>query len=267
MGEPTGDARRGPCCPYKTITVRCLRGVYCGRMDMNTQRRQRRTTLEDELKPLMRGWFHGAGTLGALAFTLLMGWVCLELGSLTLVETLPFVIFGVAMIVLFGVSAVYHLGDGMWSPRVCRVLQTIDHSVIYGYIAASFTPIVATALSGWARISVLAFIWVLAIGGVAMVISPRKLPRWTTAGLYVLMGWTALFLLPSLSRLLPWEALGLMVLGGTLYTVGAVLYALKRPNPFPGILGFHEVFHLLVVAGCASFGAVVWVWVLPMAIG
>jgi hemolysin III len=84
-----------------------------------------------------------------------------------------------------------------------------------------------------------------------------------TAVLYVGVGWAGVLALPAFKAALPWAALGVLLLGGVLYTIGAVVYALKRPDPFPRVLGFHEVFHLFVVAGGAAFAAMIWIWVLP----
>jgi hemolysin III len=89
------------------------------------------------------------------------------------------------------------------------------------------------------------------------------LPRWIGTGLYIGMGWVAVLALPAFLAVLPWTAVATLLLGGVLYTLGGVVYARRRPNPFPRVLGFHEVFHLLVVAGGATFATMIWLWVLP----
>lgn len=170
-------------------------------------------------------------------------------------------VFGVSMIVLYAVSATYHIGR--WQPRTERILRALDHANIYVLIAGTFTPMCVNVLEGSFRTTMLTVMWSIAAAGVVLSVFTEHLPRWLMAGLYVAMGWIGVVLLPSFAALLPWPAVTLLLVGGLLYTVGAVVYALQRPDPYPQVFGYHEVFHLFVIGGSASFTVAVWVFVLP----
>jgi hemolysin III len=208
-------------------------------------------------KPLLRGWFHAVATVGAAILTV-------ELCLLTWSDPprmLSMLIFGLSMVELYAVSAVYHMGT--WSARSKRVLRAIDHSNIFVLIAGTYTPLCFNVLSGWLRIASLTTIWVLALAGIALSVLTLKLPRMVGTILYIIMGWVSIGTLPALLEVLPVGAIALLVLGGVLYTVGGLIYARKWPDPFPRVLGFHEIFHLFVVAGGVVFALVIAVWVLP----
>lgn len=205
----------------------------------------------------MRGWFHIFAALGSVAAT-----VGLLLRTLDdPLRLLSLLVFGLSTIELYTVSAIYHVG--WWKGRRRTVLRALDHANIFVLIAGTYTPICVNVLSGWLRIALLALIWLLALVGVAGAVFTLRLPRWLSTGLYIVMGWVALIPAPVLIRLLPWEAIGLLVGGGVLYTVGALFYALKRPNPFPRVFGYHEIFHLFVIAGGTAFVVMIWGWVVP----
>ncbi len=205
----------------------------------------------------MRGWFHIFAALGSVAAT-----VGLLLRTLDdPLRLLSLLVFGLSTIELYTVSAIYHVG--WWKGKRRTVLRALDHANIFVLIAGTYTPICVNVLSGWLRIALLALIWLLALVGVAGAVFTLRLPRWVSTGLYIVMGWVALISAPVLIRLLPWEAIGLLVGGGVLYTVGALFYALKRPNPFPRVFGYHEIFHLFVIAGGTAFVVMIWGWVVP----
>jgi len=151
----------------------------------------------------------------------------------------------VGALLLFGVSAVYHLGN--WGKRSDRVLQQIDHSDIFVFIAGTYTPLAVALLQGWSRVLLLVLIWACAALGVGFGNLKLKAPRWLTAGLYVAMGWIAVAWLPALWRSGGPAIVILVLIGGIVYTLGAVVYAKKWPNPAPAWFGFHEVFHTLTV--------------------
>jgi len=162
------------------------------------------------------------------------------------------------MIELYTVSALYHIGS--WPERVRRKLRALDHANIFILIAGTYTPLCFNLLSGWLRPTILIVIWLLAAVGIGLATFTLHTPRWLNASLYIGMGWVALLALPAFLTVVPWTAIALLVLGGLLYTIGAIVYARKWPNPFPRVLGFHEIFHLFVIAGSVAFALSVWFW-------
>jgi len=208
-------------------------------------------------KPLLRGWSHAGAAVAALGTTVALYALCGDDRP----RALSMLVFGVSMILLYAVSATYHIGR--WQPRTERILRALDHANIYVLIAGTFTPLCVNVLDGSFRTTMLTVMWSIAGAGVVLSVFTDHLPRWLTAGLYVGMGWIGVVLLPSFAAHLPWPAVGLLLGGGVLYTVGAVIYALQRPDPYPQVFGYHEVFHLFVIGGSAAFAVAVWVFVLP----
>ncbi len=208
-------------------------------------------------KPLLRGWFHAIAAVGAMIVTVALCWMSRE----DFPRMISMLIFGMSMIELYTVSAVYHIGN--WSPRQRSVLRTLDHANIFILIAGTYTPLCYNILSGWVRIAILLLIWLLAVLGVCFSFFTLNISRRVLASLYAGMGWVALLAVPFFITKLPWTALATLALGGVLYTIGAVIYARKKPDPFPKILGFHEIFHLFVIAGSVAFIACIWIWALP----
>jgi hemolysin III len=151
---------------------------------------------------------------------------------------------------MFGVSALYH--RRVWSPRGYAVMRRLDHSMIFIFIAGTYTPFAVLLLDpGPARV-ILAVVWGGALAGVAMKLAWPHAPRWASAPLYVALGWVAVFVLPDILHRGGVAALVLLLAGGAAYTVGAVFYALRRPYPWPTHFGHHEFFHActLVAAIC-----------------
>lgn len=208
-------------------------------------------------KPLLRGWFHAMAAVGAVIFTVI---ACLR-AQTDMPRMISLLIFGLSMIELFGVSALYHIGS--WREPLRRKLRALDHANIFVLIAGTYTPICFNVLSGWVRPAILSIIWLLAALGIGLATLTLRTPRWVTASLYVGMGWVALLALPAFVANLPWPAIVSLLVGGILYTLGAVIYARRRPDPFPRIFGFHEIFHLFVIAGSIAFASMIWIWVLP----
>ena len=208
-------------------------------------------------KPLMRGWSLAAASLWAIGLTAAL---CVRARADT-PRLISVAIFGLTMIELYSVSALYHIG--MWRPLAARRLRSLDHANIFLLIAGTYTPLCVNVLTGWARVAMLVTIWALAILGVGLAVVAPDLPRKISAGLYIGMGWVAVLALPAFTAALHWPALLTLVAGGVLYTLGGVVYGWRWPNPFPRVFGFHEVFHLFVIAGGLAFAAVVWFWVLP----
>jgi len=218
---------------------------------------QQRTRVAVTPKPLLRGWLHAGAAIAACVFTAALCWRS-RADPPRLVSML---IFGLSMIELYGVSALYHIGN--WTDAARGRLRALDHTNIFVQIAGTYTPLCFNVLSGPTRTTILGAIWVLAAGGVGSATLAPHTPRWVRIVLYVGMGWVALLALPVFLTVLPWQATASLVFGGLLYTVGALVYAVRWPDPYPRVWGFHEIFHAFVVAGGVTFAAVVWIWALP----
>ncbi len=223
------------------------------------QQKKETTEIIQKVKPLLRGWFHAGAALAAIIITGILCWLSRSDGP----RLLSMLIFGLSMIEMYTVSAVYHIKT--WSPGPRRVWRTVDHANIFVLIAGTYTPLCFNVLDGWLRVTLLITVWLLAVLGVGFAISSLKYatPRWLNASLYVIMGWVVVLALPAFLSVLPWTAIATLLLGGVLYTIGAVFYALRRPNPWPRVFGYHEIFHILVIAGSAAFVVCVWIWALP----
>jgi hemolysin III len=212
-----------------------------------------------KVRPLLRGWFHAGAAVASLLLTVILCWLSRTDGS----RLLSMLIFGLSMIEMYTVSAIYHIIT--WNPVRRRVLRVFDHANIFVLIAGTYTPLCFNVLNGWLRTALLVGVWLLAILGVGFAILSlsRQVPRWLNAALYVAMGWVAVLALPAFLAVLPWTAVATLILGGVFYTIGAVFYALRWPDPWPRVFGYHEIFHLLVIAGSVAFVACIWIWVLP----
>lgn len=191
---------------------------------------------------------HGVGAVLALAGTvlLLIRAVMWDLGPWYVVS---FSIYGLSMVGLYTASTLYHCVNTSVAGRLA--LRKYDHCSISLLIAGSYTPICLTVLReqgawGWAVFGV---VWAMAIASCALSLVWINSPRWLTSGVYLLMGWVALFALYPLSRVLSAEGFFWLVLGGVLYTVGGILYAVKWPGRDNPRFGCHEVFHLFILAG------------------
>lgn len=217
--------------------------------------------LERSVRPLLRGWSHALAAAGALVFTAALLGRSLD----DVPRLLTLLLYGVSSIWLYAWSAAYHVVT--WPPRQRTIMRAVDHANIYVVIAATSTAIGSAVLVGVERTALLVAVWSLAAVGVLVTVSRLRLRAAPRVGLYLLTGLTGLIALPGLLRALPLPALGGLIAGGLLYGVGGAIYALKRPDPFPRVFGYHEVFHLLVIAGGAAFALVIWFCVLPPAGG
>lgn len=155
-------------------------------------------------------------------------------------------IYAASLATMFGVSALYHRPT--WAPVARRRMRRLDHATIFLFIAGTYTPLAWLALAGHGGRMLLVAIWIAAALGVVVAIFWTAAPRWVTVSLYIAVGWMALVALPAIFTTLGGVALALIVAGGLLYTVGAVIYAAKRPDPLPRTFGYHEIFHALVIA-------------------
>jgi hemolysin III len=156
-------------------------------------------------------------------------------------------VFGATMVLLYTSSTLYHLLP--LSERGTQRLRRVDHSMIYVFIAGSYTPVCLVPLRAEWGVPVLVTIWALAVLGVGLKLFWLEASRWVRIALYLAMGWLSVAILPVLWRLLPGSAFFWLAAGGLAYTIGSLVYALKRPDPFPTVLGFHEIWHLFVMAG------------------
>lgn len=170
-------------------------------------------------------------------------------------------VFAVCLSGLYGVSAAYH--RGRWSDRARRVMKRLDHSMIFVFIAASYTPVALLALRPAGGTGLVIAAWAGAALGVMMTV--LRLERWHRIGfaLYLVLGWLAVVALPRLVTALSGLELALLVAGGLLYTVGAVILATRRPDPRPEVFGYHEVWHTLVVAASSCHFVLVMQLVRP----
>jgi hemolysin III len=194
-----------------------------------------------EVKPRLRGWLHAGTAPLPLAAGIVL--VALSPDATTRVGS---AVFAASALVLFTVSAVYHRGT--WSPRVWAFLRRFDHANIFLLIAGSYTPFTLLLLDGTDRIVLLATVWSGAVLGVLFRVFWASAPRWLYTPIYIALGWAAVFFLGDFVHSAGAAVLTLMMVGGGLYTVGGLVYGLKRPNPSPRWFGFHEVFHSLTVA-------------------
>lgn len=169
------------------------------------------------------------------------------------------VVYGAGLCGLFAASATYHRWRG--DPRRRALLRRVDHSMIFVFIAASYTPVALLVLRSPLSWIVLVSAWAGAAAGVAFSLAWIEAPRWLTALAYVALGWVALVAGPQLVRGAGATAAALLAGGGVLYSLGAVVYARRRPDPWPQVFGYHEVFHALVVAAALAHFVAMAGWV------
>lgn len=213
-----------------------------------------------ELKPTWRGWIH-AGTF-PLAIVLGIVLIVLADGDAAKISCSVFVL---SSLLLFGISALYHRID--WSSRTKRLLKRMDHANIFLLIAGSYTPITVLALPHDKSVLLLWMVWIGAGLGILFRIFWISAPRWLYVALYLLLGYASLAFIVDFFAANA-AMMTLILVGGLCYTVGAVIYALKRPNPIPGVFGFHEIFHTLtLLAFLCHWAAILLVAVNPRTLG
>jgi hemolysin III len=196
----------------------------------------------------MRGWLHTYAFFVAIAAgAVLTALAASRPGAAPLVSCL---IYSVTVCGLFGVSALYHRRK--WTPRAWAVMRRLDHSMIFVFIAGTYTPFSVLALRGTTQTVILATVWIGALAGVGLKLVWPHAPRWASTPLYIALGWVAIFVMPEVLHTVGVTSMVLLLAGGVAYSVGAVFYALRRPNPWPTVFGHHEFFHActLVAAIC-----------------
>ncbi len=200
-------------------------------------------------KPLLRGVLHEVA-----AFVAAVAGAFLVFRASTPRARFGALVYGISLVTLFAVSAVYHRPN--WSEKVRLVMRRLDHSAIFLLIAGTYTPfsLLLGSHTGWIFLGV---VWAGAIAGVALSVAWVRAPKALVAAVCVLLGWAALPLLPALKAALGTGAVALLATGGVVYSLGAAVYALRRPDPFPKVFGYHELFHALVIAAAGCHFAVV----------
>jgi hemolysin III len=203
-------------------------------------------------RPLLRGWFH------VMAFA---AWL---VGGPFLIAAAPdggsraaLIVYVLAMLCMFGVSALFH--RVRWTATGWRRMRRADHSAIFIGIAGTSTGVAGLALNGWSQALMLSLVWAGAGAGIVLRQVWLDAPQWAVAIPYVVVGWCSLAVAPQLVRSLGGAGFALMLVAGLAYTAGALVYARKRPDPWPGVFGFHEVFHACTVAAFACQYVAVWI--------
>jgi hemolysin III len=207
-----------------------------------------------EAHPRMRGWLH----FYAAAVSLVTGTALVAVSSSLRGEraALATAIYAVTVTMLFGTSALYHRRT--WGARGATVMKRLDHSMIFVFIAGSYTPFAILTLPDPFSIAVLAVVWTGALGGVVLKMIWPTAPRGLSVPLYIALGWVAVFVIPQLLHNFGVATLVLIAVGGACYTVGALSYGFKRPNPFPATFGYHEIFHSYTLLGALCHYVAVW---------
>jgi hemolysin III len=170
-------------------------------------------------------------------------------------------IYAVAVSALLGTSALYHRVT--WRPNARRWMRRLDHSMIFVLIAGTYTPVALVALKGSLATTILIVLWAGALGGVVFKLLWIDAPKWLLAGVYVALGLVSAAVFGELPAAIGWLGVAGLAVGGLLYVVGAIVYASGRPNPWPKVFGYHEVFHALVIAAAALQYAVIAFAVIP----
>ena len=207
-------------------------------------------------KPSFRGWSHIVAFVAAIT-------LCPILISSSDQGRVLAAFYSLAVVALFGVSSLYH--GFSWSARAHDLLRRLDHATIFVTIAATYTPISWFLLPRSAAVTVLLAVWIGALLGVLVMIFWPTAPQVTLITLFIIVGWSALLVIHKFWAALSTYGFTLLLLGGAFHTIGAIVYGLKKPDPWPNAFGFHEIFHLCVICGIASHYALIAFTALPAA--
>jgi hemolysin III len=205
----------------------------------------------------VRGFLHGPAAVLAIVGSVLL-WVR---GSGVLSRQVALLIFGLSLVALYTVSSLYH--SYPWHLKWKKRMQRLDHSMIYVVIAGTYTPILWIVFDGWVRWTSLGVVWGIAAIGITQKAFIPGVRNWFSISLQMVQGWVAILLFPMMFARLPFSAVAFTVLGGLLYSVGMVFVVTKRPRLWPRVFSYHEVFHILVVAGSAAHFVVAYLWLAP----
>jgi hemolysin III len=221
-----------------------------------TATRSRSMATPADVRPLMRGTLHLAMAIFA-PFGLVLLLVIADSPRAYVGAS----IFAATLVALYTTSASYHMVP--WPSRLRGVMKRLDHSMIFALIAGTYTPFCLIVLDNAWGITMLALVWSFAGIGMLRAILWPNAPRWLNVGLYLAVGWLALIPAVEVVSRMHAGAIATLLIGGLSYTIGAFIYAMRRPNPFPRVFGFHEVFHVFVIAGSLVHFALIAVYVLP----
>jgi hemolysin III len=213
----------------------------------------RQSILRDPVSGLTHLGAAIAAWVGLIAL-LIMSW-----GNTT--KGISLLIYGLSLVMMFSASAAYHLINS--SPVAIKRLRKVDHLAIYLLIAGTYTPICLYFFSGFWSWGLLLIIWSMALVGVIVKLFVIKAPRWVTAGVYLVMGWLGILAIKEIWTIMPANAIFWLALGGVLFTLGCVVYIAKKPDPWPGLFGFHEIWHIFVILGCLAHFILVAAFIAP----
>ena len=211
---------------------------------------------EVRIRPRLRGVFHQYAFFASLA-----SGTVIVLAAATTKASVAAAIYAASVSALFGVSALYHRIT--WNGPARRRMRRLDHAMIFLLIAGTYTPVGLLVLQGRLATVVLAVVWGGAVAGIVLELAWTTAPRWLGGTVYLALGWVAVVAMPQLFARLGMTGGLLLVAGGLVYSAGAAVYALRRPDPVPLVFGYHEVFHLLVIAGVAAHFLAVSLYALP----
>jgi hemolysin III len=202
--------------------------------------------MEPEPRPLLRGVFHLWAFVASIAAGVVL--VVLADGALATVSSW---VYAAALAAMFGASALYHRFP--WKSAERRLwARRLDHSMIFVFIAGTYTPFALLCFEGAVGWPILAVVWTGAMLGLALELVWIDSPRWLSSFAYLAVGWVGVLAVPQMFSGIGIAGTVLVIVGGGLYSLGALIYALRWPNPFPRVIGFHEIFHLLVVAAAVT---------------
>jgi hemolysin III len=215
------------------------------------------TSLGALVKPRLRGVSHQIGFFLAVPVGILLAAFAGE----TARARFAAVVFATTVAIMFGASALYHRPT--WTPRWRAWLRRLDHAGIYGLIAGTYTPFGLLVLDGAWRITVLSIVWGGALAAIVLGLAWASAPKWLAASIGIVLGWVGVVVFPQLVDRIGLGPSLLLLAGGVSYTLGAVVYALRKPDPVPAVFGYHELFHALVVVAVAFQYVVIAFFVLP----
>ena len=211
----------------------------------------------EKFRDPVSGLTHLASAIAALLGT--AGLLYVGRGDLT--KEISLFVYGLSLILMFSASTAYHLTRS--TPQVLQRLRKFDHTSIYLLIAGTYTPLCLYFFTGFWRWGLLGIIWAMALAGVVVKLFVINAPRWLTAGIYLVMGWLSIFAIKEMLATMPVGALAWLLAGGLFFTLGAVIYITKKPDLYPGVFGFHELWHIFVILGCLSHFIMVAAFIAP----